>query len=465
MSECVICCDKFTKKIRKPVECSNCQFSVCMRCVEKFILESTTEAKCMNCNHAFSFVFLHENFTNVFIQRYRKHRSNILWTRQLYQLPVINEYISLVNQEKKIKNRIIELKQQKQKMSDEFRSYRGRTDTNTKIRRAEIRIEKNKIDDEIILSNREQRQASRDAWNIRENFTNNKNIKIGRINNRPCITENCKGFLNNSGECPICSKITCLTCNNFKNDDNHECNKDDIETWNNMKKNTRPCPKCSTRIHKISGCDQMFCVMCHTAFSWQKGTIETGPIHNPHYYETMFQNAERNNRQDIHLPENILNCEEEDVFLNIHDLRYFLRDKNCSYETEQALGRIHRRIQHLISGILPIYEENDFGYRSSLFTLLHKHINGFNSEAKFESNYQRQQVNNELYAVINSLKRQKIHLFKCWMNDRLTLDELETQIDECDNFYFDTLKKFSKVYKRKMNYNHMFGYNIENVRL
>jgi thiol-disulfide isomerase/thioredoxin len=37
----------------------------------------------------------------------------------------------------------------------------------------------------------------------------------------------------------------------------------------------------------LKNCDQMWCPDCQTAFSWNKGTIEAGTVHNPHYYEFM----------------------------------------------------------------------------------------------------------------------------------------------------------------------------------
>ena len=39
----------------------------------------------------------------------------------------------------------------------------------------------------------------------------------------------------------------------------------------------------------VRNCDQMYCIQCHTAFSWKTLQIETGTIHNPHYFEWMRQ--------------------------------------------------------------------------------------------------------------------------------------------------------------------------------
>jgi hypothetical protein len=52
-----------------------------------------------------------------------------------------------------------------------------------------------------------------------------------------------------------------------------------------LKKDSKPCPKCQCLIFKISGCDQMWCTQCRTAFNWSNGNIVHNNIHNPHYHE------------------------------------------------------------------------------------------------------------------------------------------------------------------------------------
>jgi hypothetical protein len=108
---------------------------------------------------------------------------------------------------------------------------------------------------------------------------------------RPCVAEDCKGYINEeTGVCGICSKHTCIKCNILITEDHPECKEEDLSVWAEIKKNTRPCPNCHVRIHKISGCYQMWCPQCHTAFNYNTGQIEKGAIHNPHYYDYLRQN-------------------------------------------------------------------------------------------------------------------------------------------------------------------------------
>ena len=99
-----------------------------------------------------------------------------------------------------------------------------------------------------------------------------------------CQVENCQGFLSTQYKCGLCKTTTCSTCFVVK-DEGHVCNPDDVSSARMIREETKPCPTCTTRIYKIDGCDQMWCIECKTAFSWKSGEIVNGKIHNPHYYE------------------------------------------------------------------------------------------------------------------------------------------------------------------------------------
>lgn len=102
---------------------------------------------------------------------------------------------------------------------------------------------------------------------------------------RKCPFENCKGFLSTRWKCQICENTVCPDCNEVTKETEHVCDPGAVETIALLKKDTKPCPSCGTMIFKISGCSQMWCPDCHTAFDWNTMQIEHGKIHNPHYYE------------------------------------------------------------------------------------------------------------------------------------------------------------------------------------
>ena len=104
---------------------------------------------------------------------------------------------------------------------------------------------------------------------------------------RACSDTNCRGFLSSQWKCGICEQWSCPDCHELKGptkDAEHTCDPNNVATAKLLSADTKACPKCRTQIFKISGCDQMWCTQCHTAFSWKTGNVEN-TIHNPHYYE------------------------------------------------------------------------------------------------------------------------------------------------------------------------------------
>lgn len=111
-----------------------------------------------------------------------------------------------------------------------------------------------------------------------------KNKTVSGIYISPCPRNGCLGKLADDGECGLCHHVFCHDCMKEKTT-GHECLKEDKETILELRRTTRPCPKCSVLIYKTEGCDQMWCVKCHTTFSWKTGAISQGVVHNPHFYQ------------------------------------------------------------------------------------------------------------------------------------------------------------------------------------
>jgi hypothetical protein len=99
-------------------------------------------------------------------------------------------------------------------------------------------------------------------------------------------------------------------------DENHECDKNDIESVKCIKKDCKLCPGCGAQSQKIDGCPQVWCIVCKKAWNWNTGKIETGNIHSPDYYKFM-----RNNGLEIAPVNPQNNCVPFDVFRETRRLK------------------------------------------------------------------------------------------------------------------------------------------------
>ncbi len=292
--ECSICID--TKKEDLFYRCNACKYTTCIDCNKTYLLSSTQDPHCINCRSVIPYDIFLDKFNEKWIfGKYKKHRYDVLWDREKSLIPQTMHHIGLKNKEKEIRKKQALLYEEIKKLEQEISNL---------------------------------------------NLTSKKSIiKFNYIYS--CPKNNCKGFLNNEYMCEICESNICKDCYTIINEEgknNHKCDPEMIETFNAIKKEAKPCPNCGEFISKINGCDQMFCTICGTGFSWKTGNIEKGIIHNPHAH-TFFQNnpeAQQNYLNAVNGNNGCRNHLPTHIFLDV--IRYENK------ELYNYLVNIHRKV-------------------------------------------------------------------------------------------------------------------------
>ena len=312
---CNICIEE--KEECKFCSCNQCGFECCKECLKTFLMsQKDVNPFCMNteCKKVFSTSVLLDIFSFKENNDLRHHSAMMIKNREMSLLP---DTVNKMEKRKKIK---------KLEMDKEY--YQRKIHA--------INYETNEIQDELKGKKK----------------TENNNTYVSG-----CPTQDCRGFINpqkmedNKGNeksvksCTICNVVVCRKCevkidiNNMKD---HECNNDDLESIKMLKNDTKNCPGCKTPIHKIDGCDQMFCTTCHTPFSWKTGKIETGVIHNPHYYQFMRENNGEVPRNPGDNPLGYDPCG-NDRIPNAYDLVKIMK----KYMDENTIWIIIRQVHHI----------------------------------------------------------------------------------------------------------------------
>jgi hypothetical protein len=107
-----------------------------------------------------------------------------------------------------------------------------------------------------------------------------------------CSNIICDGKINSITRiCNKCNLHLCIKCNEMK-EKHHVCIQNDVLSINFINTYTKKCPSCCTKIEKIDGCNQMWCIFCHTTFDWNTGKLDSSKIHNPHYFKYVKSNKD-----------------------------------------------------------------------------------------------------------------------------------------------------------------------------
>jgi len=283
ITECPICCNA----INKYIACMYCKAKICSKCFHKYIMMETVDQKCMYCNAELplDFILLHSNKVSRH-QYFTKLAAKTIAQQTL----LVHTTKSLLHYTKL-----------QRELRAKLDSYRSNPPHNNMI--SDVMFVNNKYIEYINLVRATLDLRPTDTEHIereleaiapiitelyradgyaRTNDDDDNNDVLLPVQ-LVCIKEQCTGVIAED-KCTECEMMICRKCYCERTSD-HKCDPIMLESIAFLKKDTKPCPKCSTPIHKIDGCDQMFCTQCHVAFSWNRGVIEKGTIHNPHYFE------------------------------------------------------------------------------------------------------------------------------------------------------------------------------------
>ena len=317
---CPICCETYTKCIRKPITCNYCNYVSCLNCIKIYLLDSVHTPHCMNCRHEWSHTFLIHHFHHFMKTEYREKREMILFEKQKALIPSL---LPIAERKKKMETYMFYISRTQKEL---YSLYETTTITE------DWRKEKRELKKTIRSLLNDYRYLLREDIHVERNHFIMK-----------CTIEDCRGFLSSRYKCGLCSSQICSDCYLIKNTD-HTCNPDTIATITELKKNTKSCPTCYIPIYKTEGCDQMWCIQCHTAFSWKTGNIEKGIIHNPHYFDYI--------KDKGIIPRNPLDVQCGGL-PDYHQVYNYIIDQSFTYDEIIYLRKKYEKISHIREFMLP----------------------------------------------------------------------------------------------------------------
>ncbi len=274
VEECPCCIEKYTPILRKKAVCKYCKADTCSKCIERYLLEGINDAHCMHCRVNYNDTTLREICTMTYVQQvYFKHRQEVLLNREKANLPGLQdsalEERNKRDREAKIavmRKELLQMEENLKNMNDQYYEvynvYYSKLGMKEDVlilqkQLQDINTQMDKYRDEIhkfkmkIYDTRYPAHIDSEGNKVDADKEERKKFI------RRCTRNNCQGFLSTAWKCGLCEYYSCSKCfmtKTKKQDDPHECKKEDIETADMIKKDSKPCPNCGEFIMKSSGC-------------------------------------------------------------------------------------------------------------------------------------------------------------------------------------------------------------------
>ena len=471
--DCVIC---FEKR-KRGFACPTCVVWTCLPCYEKSLDEYGI--MCMACHTAIPENRWYDLFPKTFIQKRLYTKSSIeLFERYRAQLPTVQDGAEAVLECRDLRVQLVEVEGKIRAHQQSLTKYQRERDAEIQQVKLDKDAELAKLREYLRLKTAERDAAvqavmaarnglvdkcrrfltrrQRESQEIRMKLNHRQGIVDGTITKFEkirrvvrCLGANCNAFLDDQMHCGVCRADYCSECHELKHEGGEACDPNKVADLLYLKRNTRDCPQCGTKIQKIEGCDQMFCVVpeCHTFFSYQTGKeIRSGPLHNPHYIERLRAGGVVNFRQDRPAGCNDLPA----LPTLIAALAGIPADPVYA-----SILNFHQSIAHITDAIILNPEEPRYVRQSMIkFLLGTTDLNAAAAPpytkdmfiADIQTHFKTEQHRKEVQQVLTTCRDVAKDVFGAYLAQPSTIAALQTELIQIAGLTNDELLRISKVY-------------------